>query len=53
MKVGDLIYDQHYGQYGLVIEISMSGEYCTVFYEDREVDRGIRPEDIEVINENR
>ena len=53
MQVGDLIYDADYGQHGLVIEISMSGEFCTVFYEDGEADRGIRPEDIEVINESR
>ena len=49
MKIGSLIYDSHYGQHGLVIEISMSGEYCTVFYEDGQADRGIRPEDIELV----
>ena len=49
MNVGDLVYDSHYGQYGLVIEITMSGEYCTVFYEDGQADNAIRPYEIEVI----
>ena len=50
MKVGDLIYDSHYGQHGLIIEVSATGEFCTVFYEDGQADRGIRPGEIEVIN---
>jgi len=55
VKVGDLIYDSHYGQRGLVVEISMSGEHCTVFYEDGEADDSIHPweETIEVISESR
>jgi len=53
MKVGDLIYDSHYGQYGLVVEISMTGEYCTVLYEDGVPDHSIRPREIEVVNEDR
>ena len=53
MKIGDLIYDSHYGQHGSVIEISMSGEFCTVFYEDGVVDHGIRSGEIEVVNESR
>tara|TARA_R110001583_G_scaffold5598_5_gene30056 strand:+ start:3495 stop:3662 length:168 start_codon:yes stop_codon:yes gene_type:complete len=55
MKVGDLIYDSHYGQNGLVIEISESSSYMTVLYEDGEIDRGMRANDpeVEVINESR
>ena len=53
MKIGDLIYDSHYGQHGLIIEISMTGEYCTVFYEDGVADNSIRPHEIEVISESR
>ena len=53
MKVGDLIYDSDYGQHGLIIEISMSGEYCTIFYEDGEADNSIRPREIEVVSESR
>ena len=49
MKIGDLIYDSDYGQYGLVVEISMSGEWCTVFYEDGHADIGICPHEIEMI----
>ena len=53
MKVGDLIWDSDYGQHGLGIEISMTGEFCTVFYEDGQADHSIRPEEVEVINEAR
>ena len=53
VKVGDLIYDSHYGQHGLVIEVSETEKFCTVFYEDGDVDRGIRPREIEVVNESR
>ena len=55
MKVGDLIYDSHYGQNGLVIEISESSSYMTVLYEDGELDHGMRTNDpeVEVISENR
>ena len=55
MKVGDLIYDSHFGQNGLVIEISESSSYMTVLYEDGEVERGMRTNDpeIEVISECR
>ena len=50
MKVGDLIYDSHYGQNGLVIEISETSSY-----EDGEIDHGMRTNDpeVEVINESR
>ena len=55
MKVGDLIYDSHYGQNGLVIEISESSSYMTVLYEDGDLDRGVRTNDpeVEVVSENR
>ncbi len=48
MKVGDLIYDSHYGQNGLVIEISENSSYMTVLYEDGELDHGMRTNDSEV-----
>ena len=53
MKTGDLIYDSFYKLHGLVVEISETGEYCTVLYEDGDIDRSIRPGEIEVINESR
>ena len=55
VKVGDLIYDSHYGQNGLVIEISENSSYMTVLYEDGELDHGMRTNDpeVEVISENR
>ena len=55
MKIGDLIYDSHYGQHGLIIEISESSSYMTVLYEDGEIDHGMRTNDseVEVISENR
>ena len=48
MKVGDLIYDSHYSQFGLVIEISKSSAYMSVLYEDGEIDHGMRTNDPEV-----
>jgi len=53
VKVGDLIYDSHYGQNGLVIEISENSSYMTVLYEDGELDHGMRTNDpeVEVVNE--
>tara|TARA_E500000331_G_C16622440_1_gene440726 strand:- start:95 stop:262 length:168 start_codon:yes stop_codon:yes gene_type:complete len=55
VKVGDLIYDSHYGQNGLVVEISAFSSYMTVLYEDGELDHGMRTNDpeVEVINEGR
>ena len=51
MKFGDLIYDSHYGQHGLVVEVSETGEFCTILYEDGMPDPGIRTNEagIEVI----
>jgi hypothetical protein len=55
MKVGDLIYDSHYGQNGLVIEVSEDSSYMTVLYEDGELDHGMLTNDpeFEVISESR
>ena len=55
MKIGDLIYDSHYGQNGLVVEISETSSYMTVLYEDGQVDHGMRTNDpeVEVISESR
>tara|TARA_R110001583_G_scaffold12612_7_gene55844 strand:- start:15537 stop:15716 length:180 start_codon:yes stop_codon:yes gene_type:complete len=54
MKVGDLIYDSHYGQAGLVIEIPVKDgwgrlltSYTTVLYEDGHLDRSVRINDPE------
>jgi len=54
MQVTDLIYDSHYGQYGIVIEVSEEGIFCTVLYSDGMPERGIRINEpgIEVINES-
>ena len=55
MKVGDLIYDSHYGQNGLVVETSECSSYMTIMYEDGVLDRGVRQDEheIEVIRESR
>ena len=61
MKVGDLIYDKHHSQSGIVIDIA--GEsgysvYATILYEDGSIDNSVRKKDFEggdigVINESR
>ena len=59
MKVGDLIYDSHFEEHGIVIEAKpceiSQGEWCTILYEDGSVVASIRSweESIEVINESR
>jgi hypothetical protein len=58
VKVGDLIYDSHYGQRGIVVEVTAtppSFGYMTIMYEDGVLDRGIRQDEheIEVISESR
>jgi hypothetical protein len=55
MKAGDLIYDSHYGQSGLVIEISETSSYMTVLYEDVGIVHGVPTNDpnLEVIHESR
>ena len=53
MKVGDLIYDSHFGQHGVVIEISEVKKHCTILYSDGIVTPGVRRNEVEVINESR
>ena len=59
MKVGDLIYDSHFKEHGVVVEAKPceigQGEWCAILYEDGELVEGIRSweETIEVINESR
>lgn len=55
MQVGDLIYDSHYGQHGIIVEVTEDSSYMTVLYEDGELDRGIRQDEheIEVKNASR
>jgi len=58
MKVGDLIYDSAYGQYGLVIEVPGTDNFTSfisVLYEDGQIDNSLRTNDceIEVVNESR
>ena len=54
MKLGDLIYDFHYEERGLVVNVE-SNEWCTILYEDGELVEGIREWEptIEVISESR
>ena len=53
MKVGDVIYDSHYGQNGMVVKVSECGVFCTVLYSDGIPERGIRLDTpgIEVISD--
>ena len=53
MKVGDLIYDSHFDQHGIVIEISRKTQHCTILYSDGIVTPGVRRFEVEVINESR
>ena len=59
MKLGDLIYDSHFGEHGIVVDAKPSGgfegEWCTILYEDGELVEAIRSweETIEVVNESR
>lgn len=59
MKVGDLIYDSHFKEHGIVVEAepmaTENGEWCSILYEDGEFVEGIRSweETVEVISENR
>ena len=57
MKLGDLIYDSHFEEHGLVvkIELGVEGEWCTILYEDGQIVEGIREREptIEVVNESR
>ena len=55
MKVGDLIYDSHFDEHGLVVGVTECGEWCIVLYEDGQLVDGLRKweETIEVINGSR
>jgi hypothetical protein len=54
MKIGDLIYDSHFEENGLVVSVSKCGDWYSVLYEDGELVGGLRKweETIEVINGN-
>ena len=57
MTLGDLIYDSHFKEHGVVVDAkpcgNEEGEWCTILYEDGELVEGIRSweETIEVVNE--
>ena len=55
MKLGDVVYDSHYGQHGMVVDMSECGVFCTVLYSDGRPERGILVNEygIEVISEAR
>ena len=59
MKLGDLIYDSHCKEHGVVVNTEpipyQHGLWCTILYEDGQMVEGIRSweESIEVVNENR
>ena len=59
MHLGDLIYDSHFKEHGMVIKTepmhNEHGLWCTILYADGQTVEGIRSweETIEVINENR
>jgi len=59
VKVGDLIYDSHFEEHGIVVDAKPceigQGEWCAILYEDSELVENIRSweETIEVISESR
>ncbi len=59
MKQGDLIYDSHFEEHGIVVDTKpvpyQCGLWCTILYEDGQTVVGIRSweETIEVISESR
>jgi hypothetical protein len=59
LKVGDLIYDSHFKEHGIVVDSqpipNQHGSWCTIFYEDGQIAEAIRSweETIEVINASR
>ena len=59
MKVGDLIYDSHFKERGIVVEAKPceigQGEWCTILYEDGQLVDSIRSweKTIEVSDESR
>lgn len=46
MKVGDLIYDSHFKEYGIVVDSkpmhNQHGSWCTILYEDGQIAEAIR-----------
>ena len=55
MKVGDLVYDVHFDEHGLIVAVTECGDWFSVLYEDGQLVGGISGGEatIEVINENR
>ncbi len=58
MKVGDLIYDSHFEEHGIVVDtepmFDENGDWCSILYEDGKLVGGIRSweETVEVISES-
>ena len=59
MQLGDLIYDSHFSQFGIVVEtekmFNECGDWCVIIYDDGSKVKNIRSweETIEVINASR
>jgi len=57
MKLGDLIYDSHFREHGIVVDsepmVNEDGDWCSILYEDGQKVEGIRSweETIEVVND--
>ena len=58
MKLGDLIYDSHFKEHGIVVDaepmLTEDGDWCSILYGDGSVVKGIRSweETVEVVNES-
>jgi hypothetical protein len=59
VKLGDLIYDSHFEERGMVVDTKPCGsghhgEWCVILYEDGQLVEGIRSweETIEVVDES-
>lgn len=56
MKVGDLIYDSHFEEHGIVVAsspmVDETGDWCSILYEDGQMVENIRSweETIEVVS---
>ena len=59
MQVGDMIYDSHFEEHGLVVDVTPcaigKGDWCSILYQDGQTVHNIRSweETIEVISESR
>jgi len=64
MQVGDMIYDSHFKEHGLVVDVTPvaptsvfhgKGDWCSILYQDGQTVRNIRSweESIEVISASR